>query len=1095
MQTREEAPANGTGHHDTLGTKRMRDHRPVWQLVNKNIYLHRERKRQDEDDIMICQCKPIWATDTTSIGCGESCLNRMLNIECHPKYCPCAERCSNQSFTKKHYAKLEVKRAGLKGFGLFAKEDLKAGQFLIEYVGEVLEEDEYLRRKSFFAASGQRHFYFMNIGNGEVIDASRKGGLGRFINHSCKPNCETQKWVVRGELAIGLFTLEDVPGGTELTFDYNFERYGDRPMKCLCGTSVCRGFIGGTQESGRAEKLDLAPLPEEEDLEPLMVTERETDKDVAAILDRVIGLGWEEGWKDRYDVKLERLTASKTRGGRGKGKKEVHTSEETNNLSKKASARQGSRLKIARSQEMDPDWYEDSENYHQETGSDGKGDGAQGIGKTRGPSGLSISKRSSSSTILGAMQWMTAPRRRSEIDRRLDEFLSSSGRLKDSSERSVVKLLRLFNLCDIGPTVKKSEVNNAWKPPMKGENALNNPGDAQVRELQQDAASGSSIEQEEGELESPSPWTDRSPSTSNIAAEKASNYRHGVDPISASGKSNGPAQGLRHNLDGGDEPLSGRQRARIADMSLLLDVVLKTGMPSVKRALVKCGILQQLLGCFGRNLGEQYAVILRKALRTVEVLPCSADDFRLARSAHGSFADFLKLLTSHSDYEVRNKAAMIMRKNQIAFRSGSGDLRPSPAGAFSSRNYLSSSMVPSNKSRSALWDRDRGIDSDYEHGIYRRSYERLGGESRWTGNGSLSSDDWHRQRLGTGDGTNQNVGSDSPFSSTAPPPPPPAPPVSRERLHKRSRSTYEGDYDASDATRYSRNHSDSSYYRRKQDVDEETNHGGWRKSDDTNRRLAGLEQEHYHGTFVNRGKGVDEVNERRTDHWDHGGGAGDVGGTRLANGSVPYDEGDGTPFAYNGFKHATDDDQVDAVWSLPATMPEEGEALESREDLERRGRPGPGVERPSLDVLTRDSYGGRASGNVSDADNVNERLCDHRESHQKINKSSKTTGVQHQEAASWDSPNGGFQAFVSELVRRRVGKYEQRDHPARLTREEASKLFKQMVKEIVAKEHEAFRERCRSGIAKPIERAKLEPRIKEFVRDSVRRYHQRNASS
>lgn len=55
-----------------------------------------------------------------------------------------------------------------------------------------------------------------------------QGALGRFINHSCRPNCETQKWMVRGELAIGLFASEDIPAGVELTFDYNFERYGDK---------------------------------------------------------------------------------------------------------------------------------------------------------------------------------------------------------------------------------------------------------------------------------------------------------------------------------------------------------------------------------------------------------------------------------------------------------------------------------------------------------------------------------------------------------------------------------------------------------------------------------------------------------------------------------------------------------------------------------------------------------------------------------------------------------------------------------------------------------------------------------------------------
>ena len=73
------------------------------------------------------------------------------------------------------------KRAGAKGFGLFAAEPIKSGQFIIEYVGEVLEEDEYLRRKDFYQEVGQRHYYFMNIGNGEVIDACRKvrkGGAG-----------------------------------------------------------------------------------------------------------------------------------------------------------------------------------------------------------------------------------------------------------------------------------------------------------------------------------------------------------------------------------------------------------------------------------------------------------------------------------------------------------------------------------------------------------------------------------------------------------------------------------------------------------------------------------------------------------------------------------------------------------------------------------------------------------------------------------------------------------------------------------------------------------------------------------------------------
>ena len=105
-----------------------------------------------------------------------------------------------------------------------------------------------------------------------------QGALGRFVNHSCEPNCETQKWLVRGELAIGLFALRDIKAGEELTFDYNFDRYGDKPMRCLCATPSCCGYIGGggiDGEEGRVAEEDLSDYDEAldatHDPEPIMV--------------------------------------------------------------------------------------------------------------------------------------------------------------------------------------------------------------------------------------------------------------------------------------------------------------------------------------------------------------------------------------------------------------------------------------------------------------------------------------------------------------------------------------------------------------------------------------------------------------------------------------------------------------------------------------------------------------------------------------------------------------------------------------------------------------------------------------------------------
>lgn len=46
-----------------------------------------------------------------------------------------------------------------------------------------------------------------------IIDAGPKGNYSRFMNHSCNPNCETQKWTVNGDVRVGLFALCDIPAG------------------------------------------------------------------------------------------------------------------------------------------------------------------------------------------------------------------------------------------------------------------------------------------------------------------------------------------------------------------------------------------------------------------------------------------------------------------------------------------------------------------------------------------------------------------------------------------------------------------------------------------------------------------------------------------------------------------------------------------------------------------------------------------------------------------------------------------------------------------------------------------------------------------
>ena len=90
----------------------------------------------------------------------------------------------------------------------------------------------------------EENYYFLTIDSGLMIDAGPKGNLARFMNHSCQPNCETQKWTVGGDTRVGLFAIDDISAGSELTFNYNLECVGTDKKKCQCGAPNCSGFIG-----------------------------------------------------------------------------------------------------------------------------------------------------------------------------------------------------------------------------------------------------------------------------------------------------------------------------------------------------------------------------------------------------------------------------------------------------------------------------------------------------------------------------------------------------------------------------------------------------------------------------------------------------------------------------------------------------------------------------------------------------------------------------------------------------------------------------------------------------------------------------------
>ena len=211
-------------------------------MLCRNVYLHRKYARLKAEDVPVCRClarpgKP---------GCLESsCVLRETKVECTPGFCPCGEDCSNMRFQKCQFARTKVRHAGKeRGWGLYAGEHIAAGRLVIEYMGEVCNRRTYdVRRKRY---DKELHTYWMVLNTDpqwEVLDASRKSTLGRFLNHSCAPNCETQRWRSLGETVVGIFALRDVKKGEELTFDYQMFD-GASKRDCCCGAPECKGYLG-----------------------------------------------------------------------------------------------------------------------------------------------------------------------------------------------------------------------------------------------------------------------------------------------------------------------------------------------------------------------------------------------------------------------------------------------------------------------------------------------------------------------------------------------------------------------------------------------------------------------------------------------------------------------------------------------------------------------------------------------------------------------------------------------------------------------------------------------------------------------------------
>ncbi|XP_060526339.1 histone-lysine N-methyltransferase Su(var)3-9-like isoform X1 [Cylas formicarius] len=143
-----------------------------------------------------------------SCKCGPDCRNRV--VQNGRKVPLCIFRTSNGC-----------------GWGVKALTKIGCGEFLCEYVGEIINHEEAERRGKAYDAEGRTYLFDLDYNSRDnlyTVDAAKYGNISHFINHSCDPNLGVYAtWIncMDPNLPkLALFALREVPKGEELTFDY-----------------------------------------------------------------------------------------------------------------------------------------------------------------------------------------------------------------------------------------------------------------------------------------------------------------------------------------------------------------------------------------------------------------------------------------------------------------------------------------------------------------------------------------------------------------------------------------------------------------------------------------------------------------------------------------------------------------------------------------------------------------------------------------------------------------------------------------------------------------------------------------------------------
>ncbi|KAG8100288.1 hypothetical protein GUJ93_ZPchr0013g36538 [Zizania palustris] len=189
-----------------------------------------------------CSCTHRNAGDLPYSASGILVSRMPMLYECNDS-CMCSHNCRNRVVQKGTQIHFEVFKTGDRGWGLRSWDPIRAGTFICEYAGEVIDkncvigEDDYifetppseqnLRWNYAPELLGEPSLSDSNETSKQLpitISAKRSGNIARFMNHSCSPNVFWQPFLYdhgdEGYPHIAFFAIKHIPPMTELTYDY-----------------------------------------------------------------------------------------------------------------------------------------------------------------------------------------------------------------------------------------------------------------------------------------------------------------------------------------------------------------------------------------------------------------------------------------------------------------------------------------------------------------------------------------------------------------------------------------------------------------------------------------------------------------------------------------------------------------------------------------------------------------------------------------------------------------------------------------------------------------------------------------------------------